>query len=301
MIEDKFVDRFARNSGIKDKLVAEREVVLTYALDALQADGVSEQLAFKGGTALRKLLFGSSGRFSMDLDFTLNVDDADRDAVLERVLEVFSRSHHGVEFKARTEDFYFSDSDTSFGGDVAYEHEWNDKGVFKLQISLREKPTLPLSPATPIAQEYFKELEFKPRPVKSLIPIEMIAEKTRAAFQRSKVRDLYDLSQFAASPFDGELLRGLVVLKLWQSKDPFDPEALFKKIRGAEYDWEDLNRLVRPAERPDAETVMSFVEKRYEVLRQLTDLERKVIADSKSGRNGPLAQRLRAEILKRVG
>jgi hypothetical protein len=35
VIEDKFVDLYARNSGLRDKLVAERDVVLTYALRGL--------------------------------------------------------------------------------------------------------------------------------------------------------------------------------------------------------------------------------------------------------------------------
>ncbi len=57
-----------------------------------------------------------------------------------------------------------------------------------------------------LPQEYFKELEFAPFPVPSLSTIEMISEKIRAAFQRSKVRDLYDLNRFAASPFDADLV-----------------------------------------------------------------------------------------------
>lgn len=32
MIEDKYVDLYARNSGLRDKVVAERDIVLTYAL-----------------------------------------------------------------------------------------------------------------------------------------------------------------------------------------------------------------------------------------------------------------------------
>ena len=48
MIEDKFVDLYARNSGLRDKLVAERDVVLTYALRALLDAGVMDHLAFKG-------------------------------------------------------------------------------------------------------------------------------------------------------------------------------------------------------------------------------------------------------------
>jgi hypothetical protein len=76
----------------------------------------------------------------------------------------------------------------------------------------------------------------------------MIAEKVRAAFQRTKVRDLYGLHRFATKPFDGELLRALVVLKLWQVRDPFVPDALFEKLRSGKYDWADL-RLLRTAAR----------------------------------------------------
>jgi predicted nucleotidyltransferase component of viral defense system len=50
--------------------------------------------------------------------------------------------------------------------------------------------------------------------VRALDAVEMIAEKVRAAFQRVTVRDLYDLHRFATTPFDGELLRRLAVLKL---------------------------------------------------------------------------------------
>ena len=83
MIEEKFVDLYARNSGLRDKLVAERDVVLTYALRALLDAGVMDHLAFKGGTCLRKLVFGSAGRFSEDLDFTLDSDRPDDDVLTD--------------------------------------------------------------------------------------------------------------------------------------------------------------------------------------------------------------------------
>jgi predicted nucleotidyltransferase component of viral defense system len=85
VIEDKFVDLYARNSGLRDKLVAERDVVLTYALRALLDAGIMDHLAFKGGTCLRKLIFGSAGRFSEDLDFTLDSDRPDDDVLMDTV------------------------------------------------------------------------------------------------------------------------------------------------------------------------------------------------------------------------
>ena len=97
MIADKFVDLYSRNSGLRDKLVAERDIVLTYALRALLDAGVMDHLAFKGGTCLRKLVFGSSGRFSEDLDFTFDSDRPDDDVLMELV-EVFNGEHYGISF-----------------------------------------------------------------------------------------------------------------------------------------------------------------------------------------------------------
>lgn len=298
MIADKFVDLYARNSGMRDKLVAERDVVLTYALRTLEDAGVAEHLAFKGGTCLRKTVFGSNGRFSEDLDFTLATSEPDDD-ILVRLVEVFNREHYGITFTF--DEYYKTDGDTSFGGEVLYRHAWNNAGRFRLQVSLRERPTLPVTPRAMKSQAYFAQLEFKPFDVRSLDVIEMIAEKVRAASQRAKVRDLYDLHRFATTPFDGEALRRLAVLKLWQVRDPFDADRFFERIRSAEYDWDDLRRLMRASDRVDAAAILASVETRFGSLRNLSELERQVIADARSGRNEPVAERLRAEIRSLLG
>jgi predicted nucleotidyltransferase component of viral defense system len=293
VIADKFVDLYARNSGLRDKLVAERDVVLTYALRALNDTGVMNHVAFKGGTCLRKTLFGSSGRFSEDLDFTLDTDRPDDDVLIELV-EAFNREHYGISFVF--DEYYKTDGDTSFGGDVCYKHAWNTAGHFRLQVSLRERPTLAVVPVPLKPQGYFSSLEFQPFGVRSLAVIEMIAEKVRAAFQRTKVRDIYDLNRFATTPFDAALLRRLVVLKLWQVGDPFDPEAFFLRIRSSKYDWADLQRLMRVNDRLDAEEMLKTVETRFAPLSNLSVLERSLIADARSGRNEALAEQLRANI-----
>lgn len=293
MIADKFVDLYARNSGLRDKLVAERDVVLTYVLRALDDAEVMKHLAFKGGTCLRKTVFGSAGRFSDDLDFTLDTDEPEDD-VLIAIVDVFNRDHYGISFTF--DEYYKTDGDTSFGGEVGYRHAWNAAGRFRLQVSLRERPTLPAAPRPLKPQAYFSYLEFEPCEVRSLEVIEMIAEKVRAAFQRAKVRDLYDLHCFATMPFDGERLRRLAVLKLWQVQDPFEPDAFFERIRSGAYDWDDLHRLVRASERLDAEEILRTVETRFAFLRDLSELERRLIGDARAGRNERIAARLRGEI-----
>lgn len=298
MIEEKFVDLYARNSGIRDKLVAERDVVLTYALRALLDRKLTSHLAFKGGTCLRKLVFGSAGRFSEDLDFTMATEE-EPDDILIQVVEVFNAEHYGIRFTL--DEHYQTGTERSFGGEVRYRHAWNDAGRFHLQVSLREEPTLGLASLGLKPQAYFKYLEFEPFEVRTLQTIEMVSEKIRAAYQRVKVRDIYDLFQFAATPFDGDLLRRLVVLKLWQVRDPFNPEALLAKIGSGAYEWDDLRRLVHANEKLDPAAIKKSVVRRLDPLRGLSELERQLVADSKAGRGRKLADQLRKEIRSLFG
>ena len=238
------------------------------------------------------------GRFSEDFDFTLDTDRTEDD-VLTEIVEVFNREHHGITFTF--DEYYKTEDDTSFGGDVLYRHAWNDTGRFRLQVSLRERPTLAAASRPTERQAYFDYLEFDLFNVRALEPIEMIAEEVRAAFQRAKVRDLYDLHRFAGTPFDVELLRRLVVLTLWQVRDPFDPETFFTRLKSGVCDWEDIRRLVRSSERIKPDEILASVDRRFAAFRELSELEQPVITDAKSGWNEPLAERLRSEIRDLAG
>ena len=289
------VDRYAHQSGVKDQLVAEREVVLTYALRAMSDANVLDLLAFKGGTCLRKIIFGSTGRFSEDLDFTLRGDD--EQVALTAIYEVFNGNHHGVVFEL--DDWY--QTDDGFGMEVRYGHEWNSAGKYRLQVSTREKPTLEVTNYSMVEQVYFKDLEFGRFDVPCLNTVEVASEKIRAAFQRAKVRDFYDLHLLTRQKLDGDLLRALVVLKLWQVRDAFDATTFFQNLKRSDYDWADLKRLLRPNDRVEPATIIEGIEFHFSALLGLTDLERDVVADAKKGaRNGPLAERLREEI-RRLG
>src|ERR1700726_3291155 len=63
------VQRYSNESGLRDIMIAEKEVVLTFLLQLFSENGVLDRLAFKGGTCLRKIFIGAQGRFSTDLDF----------------------------------------------------------------------------------------------------------------------------------------------------------------------------------------------------------------------------------------
>ena len=193
MLRAKAVDFFAHRSGIVEGGIAEREVVLTYALDLLHVSERLPRFAFKGGTCIRKVYLGSTGRFSMDLDFTACEPMDAGDAILDLASHVFNQTHHGIEFSLDEGGWRTTQGGRSYTVQVGYRHDWNDDGGFDLQVNLREQPTLDVELLPQIPQAYFPELEFDPRAVPCLDKHEILAEKVRAAYQRARVRDLHDL------------------------------------------------------------------------------------------------------------
>src|SRR3990172_3281025 len=92
-------------SGLRDMMIAEKEVVLTFLLQLLSERGILNGLAFKGGTCLRKMFIGSQGRFSTDLDFT-GLEEHDHEGVILAMMEVFDQEFHGIRFHIPDNSYY---------------------------------------------------------------------------------------------------------------------------------------------------------------------------------------------------
>ena len=291
MLPKKTVEFFAHQSGIHNLEIAERDVVLTYALRLLQDSGHLARLAFKGGTCIRKILLGPTGRFSMDLDFTSREETEPENAILE-LLEVFNQECYGIQFSLE-EAWRITQNQMSFTTQPSYCHDWNPDGGFDLQVSLREKPTLDVGTKPLIQQSYFRHLEIPLPQVPALDEHEIMAEKVRAAYQRAKVRDLHDLFVYSKRPLDRELVRRLAVIKLWQVRDVFDPDAFVTRLQTGAYDWNDLNQLIKSSERIDPEQVISQTVAGWTFLKELTEEEETLSADARAHREMHLWATLR--------
>jgi len=226
------VQRYTAESGLRDIMIAEKEVVLTFLLQLLSERGLLDRLAFKGGTCLRKMFLGGQGRFSTDLDFT-GLEEHDHEDVILDMMQAFAEPFHGLQFAIRDGDYYETQDGLSWGVNPTYAHAWNESGgsEIKLQVSRRETPTLPPVRLAQVEQSYFRNLPFAPAAVECLDLREILAEKIRACYQRNKARDIFDLGMFATRPLDQPVIRRLVVLKLWQARGTFDPAPL-AEIRG---------------------------------------------------------------------
>lgn len=291
------VQRYSAESGLRDIMIAEKEVVLTFLLQLLSERGMLDRFAFKGGTCLRKMVIGSQGRFSTDLDFTA-LEEHDHETVILDMMAAFEQPFHGIQFSIPNDSYYETQDGLSWGVNPAYAHAWNGSGEseVRLQISRRETPTLATERRPQCEQSYFKLLPFAPADITCLALPEIIAEKIRACYQRNKARDVYDLGTFAIRPLDQPRVRRLVVLKLWQARDTFDPELLMKKFEdGRAFDWDDLSQLVRRSVAVDSEKITADCIRGYRFLLDLTEDERQLANDPRQ-RERALWQTLRTAI-----
>jgi predicted nucleotidyltransferase component of viral defense system len=275
------VQRYSAESGLRDIMIAEKEVVLTFLLQLLSERGMLDRFAFKGGTCIRKMVIGSQGRFSTDLDFTA-LEEHDHETVILDMMDAFAQPFHGIQFSIPDDSYYETQDGLSWGVNPAYTHAWNGSGEseVRLQISRRETPTLATERRPQCEQSYFRQLPFAPAAITCLALPEIIAEKIRACYQRNKARDIYDLGTFATRPLDQPLIRRLVVLKLWQARDTFDPALLMRKFEdGIAFDWDDLGQLVRRTVIIDRQRITADCVRGYRFLMDLTEEERQLAND----------------------
>ncbi len=271
MIPRTVANRFANVIGV-DLHLAQQEIVLLYALEALSSGGALNRLVFKGGTYIRLMVTGDVGRLSEDLDFTDNGLPANPEAELARA---FESAHHGVTF--RLVDPYRTAS-RNWACQVHYSHEW-DEGQFRLEISYRETAFLPPRIWAPIAQMYYSALPFSPPEIPSLWVEEAAAEKLRAIQQRATERDLYDAMRYARKGFDSGLVRLLAVAKLWNDHEAFNPERILSTLSEGRREWPELERLIGRSRRRNWNRDAAEASRRLRFLTDLTPFEQALVAD----------------------
>lgn len=152
--------QIAAREAARDLTNVEIEVLLTYILQLFHERGLTDHLAFKGGTMLRKMVFGPRGRLSTDLDFTRRSDISPDDLTI-MMLDALAQPYHGIQFRFdRDKDWYLTE-DAGAANPVCA-HDENVQGIrVKLQVSIRERPILPVNPRPQIEQSYFKFLPFE--------------------------------------------------------------------------------------------------------------------------------------------
>ena len=168
-------------------------------------------VAFKGGTALRKVYAGAAGRFSTDLDFSVATLDDDSATVIRLFVDEIDGTRLGP--------FTYGIDDRRGRYAIIYQSELGRPG--------RSAPVEDRRRTAPVACTYrafwvdvpIHSRYGGPLPVLPVVDLaENVAEKIARLNRRSPARDAYDLVWVARTPgldLDRSLVRRLAVLKAW--------------------------------------------------------------------------------------
>jgi predicted nucleotidyltransferase component of viral defense system len=245
MIREADVRRFAGESRV-DVSIARLEIILTILLQRVATSPIGKQMVFKGGTALRKLVFGAAGRFSEDLDFAALGADAEA-AQLELMTTIQQASSDGISARADKWDVAgpgtlqaLCSFDSSIGA-----------GNFELDVTVGPRPTLLGARwQSPVRQSYFGRLGFDPAPILSMQAAEIGAEKMAAIHRRSGNRnpkDIWDLWKWLILPPSNKEIaafRQLWPVRLWFDKQPWRGRSWFRDLKADDFDWDRLRGLL---------------------------------------------------------
>ena len=125
--------------------------------------GLMQHLVFKGGTMLRKMVFGPGGRLSTDLDFTVRSREAiaPDDLALE-IAGVFSDPYRGIRFEFDVNKGLGVTAGSCRANPKCMTNFTPKGHVIKIEVSYRADPVLTPLETLQIAQPYFKDLDFEP-------------------------------------------------------------------------------------------------------------------------------------------
>ena len=263
----------------------------------LSERGVLTLVAFKGGTALRKVYAGASGRFSTDLDFSVATLDDDPATVIRLFVDEIDGTRLGP--------FTYGIDDRRGRYTIIYQSELGPDPTALLQSKIDVGPPPWLAPTdrswvnVPIHSRYGGTLPVLP----IVVLAENVAEKIARLNRRSPARDAYDLVWIARTSgldLDRSLIRRLAVLKAWvdlhglhtnhagwpaplPNARPFDIDRWLTPRSARDFDDEAIGLLTVPP--PDLGDLGRDLSLLYEWLGDLDDDERTVAEGRPQDRN----------------
>ena len=185
MIPRAYITEWTQYAPWKTNEQVEQDLVISRALVEIFSDGyLSEELAFRGGTALHKLYLSPQPRYSEDIDL-VQVKEGAIGPLLDRLREVLDPLFEsGAKYKK-----------TLISNKLTYRFQSEFPPVqsmrLKIEINCREHFSVLGYIKVPLkinSKWYKGKCEIKTFRVE-----ELLGTKLRALYQRKKGRDLYDL------------------------------------------------------------------------------------------------------------
>lgn len=195
MIPPGEIARLAHRLGLGDKTI-EKDYVLTWVLQALANSPLRDRLAFKGGTAIKKI-YEPDYRFSEDLDFTL-LDDISIEALIVEVEALFPwlRREVNITLAVRKVEVHQTGSPALYLNYVGPLRGNLSSRFLKTDFTRDEVLLFPLVKAP--LQVPYSDCQGRAETLRVYSPEEILVEKLCALLGRTEPRDLYDVHYILA-------------------------------------------------------------------------------------------------------
>jgi len=268
LIEEAAIRRYAGENRV-DIAVARQEVILTILLNRIFLHPhLRDAVALKGGTALRKLIFGSTGRFSEDMDFATLGDD--NDSIQTELIALLVNDEAAEMDGVRVLEFDFEQSMQGTVQAICEFRSERGEGHFELDITGGDgrRPLFTTIWQRPLHQTYFRQLGFDPAPIRRVETVEMIAEKVVSIHRRFEngnrkyIWDLWKWIQLPTAQVDVDLVRRLWPVRLWLDGQRWRGPGWFNRVEEFGFDWGRL-RAMMPQGRIDGRVIVNELRNRF--------------------------------------
>lgn len=294
-----------RNAGAQGREAAVVDIAQDLLLRHLHDEGILEDVAIKGGTAIRKLYAGNEGRFSLDLDFAVAEVGRSRDDVALS----FAAAVDGI----KVGPFRYGVQERRGKWSVTFSSGYVTEPTLATKLDFSPAPWLEPIRCGWIPMSMHSRYGGSLPKIKTVRLEENISEKIARLNRITTARDMYDLAWLCRqnqlwNTLDKPLIRRLAVLKIWtdsngihasdtawgpaHAKSVFDPQRWLRPRDSKEFDMEDIGALAIPTPRP--EDLSERVRIGFAFLAEL-DTQEKQLAQSDS-RDRALAIKLLEEL-----
>lgn len=183
MIPKAFIQAWGQHATWPDPRQVEQDLIISRALcDLFSAPGLKGKIAFRGGTAINKLLFAKPMRYSEDIDL-VQLEG-------EPIKSTVDAMRHALDWLGKPS---FAQGKHSMHLVYLFKPETDENATLKLKVEMntREHKSLngiELMPFTMDNPWHKADVQ-----VATYTPDELFSTKLRALLQREKNRDLFDL------------------------------------------------------------------------------------------------------------
>ncbi len=190
MIKPGEIQNKAREVGVRDQQI-EKDYILSWILQGIsQHKQLSQILAFKGGTVLKKVYF-EDYRFSEDLDFTL-LDNTITD---EQIFTWFKKAFEYIKEEANIPLEIIDNTEHEDGGinfHISYIGPLGGQGSNKkVKVDISKSESLVFKPV--MKDVFINYTDLEKHQLLCYALEEVLVEKMRSVIQRMQARDFYDI------------------------------------------------------------------------------------------------------------